>query len=182
MLGYLAAGSDWPIHRLFSDPKIHLARRRAGRRHGIIGLEMQPSRLWVRGEIFGLGLAQVAVCGGLLTVVGLLAGLSGPAAMAAMGFVLSSTAIVMQILGRTRLDSTSAQGQRIVSILLLEDRSSCLSGPGALLAPRTAPNRATRGPLPWIIGAQPPLVAEPVSLLTRRAPSRGHDCRHFCCW
>lgn len=29
-----------------------------------IGLEMRPSRLWaMRGQIFGLGLAQVALCG-----------------------------------------------------------------------------------------------------------------------
>ena len=88
----------------------------------IIGLEMQPSRLWkLRGEIFGLGVAQVLACGALLTGVGLLAGLSAPAAfMAAMGFVLSSTAIVMQILAE-RDETASAQGQRIVSILLLED-------------------------------------------------------------
>ncbi|MGE8636906.1 MAG: cation:proton antiporter, partial [Achromobacter piechaudii] len=69
----------------------------------------------------------------------LLAGLSGPAAfMAAMGFVLSSTAIVMQILGE-RDESTSAQGQRIVSILLLEDLAIVpLLALVALLAPASA--------------------------------------------
>ena len=37
----------------------------------VIGLEMQPSRLWsLRREIFGLGVAQVATCGALLTRVG----------------------------------------------------------------------------------------------------------------
>ena len=43
----------------------------------IIGLEMRPTRLWsLRKEIFGLGAAQVAVCGLLLTLTGLALGLS----------------------------------------------------------------------------------------------------------
>ena len=128
VLGYLAAGlAIGPFGiGFFSDPKsiLHVAELGVVMFLFIIGLEMQPSRLWkLRGEIFGLGVAQVVTCGALLTVVGLLAGLSGPAAfMAAMGFVLSSTAIVMQILGE-RGDSATGQGQRIVSILLLEDLS-----------------------------------------------------------
>ncbi|KAG0920748.1 hypothetical protein G6F31_020594 [Rhizopus arrhizus] len=108
---------------------------------------MQPSRLWkLRGEIFGLGVAQVLTCGALLTGVGLLAGLSGPAAfMAAMGFVLSSTAIVMQILGE-RGDSATGQGQRIVSILLLEDLAIVpLLALVALLAPAGGAERGD----PW---------------------------------
>ena len=81
-------------------------------------------------------MAQVLACGALLTGVGLLAGLSAPAAfMAAMGFVLSSTAIVMQILAE-RDETASAQGQRIVSILLLEDLAIVpLLALAALLAP-----------------------------------------------
>ena len=55
--------------------------------------------------------------------------------MAAMGFVLSSTAIVMQILAE-RDETASAQGQRIVSILLLEDLAIVpLLALAALLAP-----------------------------------------------
>ncbi|CAB3915471.1 monovalent cation:proton antiporter-2 (CPA2) family protein [Achromobacter piechaudii] len=144
VLGYLAAGLAIGPFGLgfFSDPKsiLHVAELGVVMFLFIIGLEMQPSRLWkLRGEIFGLGVAQVVACGGLLTLVGLLAGLSGPAAfMAAMGFVLSSTAIVMQILGE-RDESTSAQGQRIVSILLLEDLAIVpLLALVALLAPASA--------------------------------------------
>ena len=101
VLGIWRPAGDRPVrHRLFSDPKsiLHVAELGVVMFLFIIGLEMQPSRLWkLRGEIFGLGVAQVP-CGALLTGVGLLAGLSAPAAfMAAMGFVLSSTAIVMQI-------------------------------------------------------------------------------------
>ncbi len=88
----------------------------------IIGLEMQPSRLWaLRRAIFGLGLAQVAVCGALLTGFGVLVGLAPAAAfIAAMGFVLTSTATVMQLLEERGTTSTPA-GQLVVSILLLED-------------------------------------------------------------
>src|SRR3546814_4771550 len=88
----------------------------------IIGLEMRPSHLWaLRGEIFGLGSLQVLVCGLLLTGVGMAFGF--PLAVSficAMGFVLTSTAIVMQVLGE-RGDIATPRGQKIVSILLLED-------------------------------------------------------------
>ena len=88
----------------------------------IIGLEMQPSRLWnLRREIFGLGAMQVGVCALLLTLVGVLGGF--PVAVsfvAGAGFVLTSTAIVMQIL-EERGDVSTPKGQRMVSILLFED-------------------------------------------------------------
>jgi glutathione-regulated potassium-efflux system protein KefB len=66
----------------------------------MIGLEMQPSRLWsLRREIFGLGAAQVVTAGALVSGAGVLAGLSPALAfVGGMGFVLSSTAIVMQLL------------------------------------------------------------------------------------
>ena len=126
VLGYLAAGlAIGPFGlRLFSDPQaiLHVAELGVVMFLFLIGLEMQPSRLWsLRGEIFGLGVAQVGACGALLTCAGVLGGLSPAVAfIAAMGFVLSSTAIVMQIL-EERGDVSSPRGQRIVSILLLED-------------------------------------------------------------
>jgi Kef-type K+ transport system membrane component KefB/voltage-gated potassium channel Kch len=88
----------------------------------IIGLEMQPSRLWaMRRDIFGLGLAQVLLSMGLLSLVGLALGYPfAPALIAGTGFVLTSTAIVMQML-EERGDISAPKGQRIVSILLLED-------------------------------------------------------------
>ena len=64
---------------------------------------------------------QVIVCGGLLTGVGMAFGLPKPVAfVAGMGFVLTSTAVVLQILDERGETSTPA-GQRVVSILLLED-------------------------------------------------------------
>jgi glutathione-regulated potassium-efflux system protein KefB len=155
VLGYLAAGlAIGPFGMgFFSDPKsiLHVAELGVVMFLFIIGLEMQPSRLWkLRGEIFGLGVAQVAACGALLTGVGLLAGLSGPAAfMAAMGFVLSSTAIVMQILAE-RGETASAQGQRIVSILLLEDLAIV---PLLALASLLAPAGGAEHGDPWLQAA-----------------------------
>ncbi len=126
VLGYLAAGlviGPYGIG-LFSNPQaiLHVAEIGVVMFLFVIGLEMRPSHLWdLRGEIFGLGVAQVAVCGALLTGVGVLAGLAPLVAfLAAMGFVLSSTAIVMQVLDE-RGDISTPGGQRIVSILLLED-------------------------------------------------------------
>ena len=126
VLGYLAAGLAIGPFGLgfFSEAAtiLHVAELGVVMFLFVIGLEMQPTRLWkLRREIFGLGLMQVVVCGALLTLVGLVAGLKPPVAfIAAMGFVLSSTAIVMQLLDE-RGDTSTPRGQRMVSILLLED-------------------------------------------------------------
>jgi len=126
VLGYLTAGviiGPFGL-RLFTDPQaiLHVAELGVVMFLFVIGLEMQPSRLWsLRGNIFGLGAAQVLTCGALLTALGLAAGLAPAIAfIAAMGFVLTSTAIVMQILEERGVTSTE-RGQRMVSILLLED-------------------------------------------------------------
>lgn len=126
VLGYLAAGlAIGPFGLgLFAEPQaiLHVAELGVVMFLFIIGLEMQPSRLWnLRREIFGLGAAQVIVCGALLTGVGLFFGLALPIAfVAAMGFTLSSTAIGMQIL-EERGEVTGPCGRRVVSILLLQD-------------------------------------------------------------
>ncbi len=141
VLGYLAAGlAIGPFGLgLFSDSGAILQVAELGvvMFLFVIGLEMQPSKLWnLRGQIFGLGLTQVVLCGALLTGAGVLYGFSPVVALiAAMGFVLSSTAIVMQILNERRETSTEA-GQRVVSILLLEDLTIVpLLALVALLAP-----------------------------------------------
>lgn len=74
----------------------------------VIGLEMQPSHLWsLRREIFGLGTLQIIICALALTGVGLLFGFTWQVAfIGAAGFVLTSTAIVMQLLGDRGFDST----------------------------------------------------------------------------
>ncbi|GGE53430.1 potassium efflux system protein [Agaricicola taiwanensis] len=128
VLGYFSAGiviGPFGLG-LFSDPEtiLHTAELGVIMLLFIIGLEMQPVKLWhLRREIFGLGAAQVVFCGALLTLAGVAAGLSTPVALVAgMGFVLSSTAVVMQMLDEWGETSTPL-GQRAVSILLLEDLS-----------------------------------------------------------
>jgi glutathione-regulated potassium-efflux system protein KefB len=126
VLGYLAAGlAIGPFGlRLFTDAAtlLHIAELGVVLFLFIIGLEMRPAKLWkLRRQIFGLGAAQVLLCGALLTPLGLAAGLPpAAAAVAAMGFVLSSTAVIMQMLDEAG-ETASPQGQKAVSILLLED-------------------------------------------------------------
>ncbi len=126
VLGYLAAGlAVGPFGLgLISSPEtlLHTAELGVVMFLFIIGLEMRPAKLWIlRRQIFGLGVAQVATCGILLTLVAMAAGVSFPVAVVgAMGFVLSSTAVIMQLL-QEQGETTSAEGQRSISILLLED-------------------------------------------------------------
>lgn len=126
VLGYLAAGlAIGPFGAgLFSDPMtiLHVAELGVVMFLFLIGLEMQPSRLWaMRRDIFGLGLTQVLVSMALLSLVGLALGYPFAVSLVAgTGFVLTSTAIVMQMLAE-RGDLTAPKGQRMVSILLLED-------------------------------------------------------------
>lgn len=127
VLGYLAAGlAIGPFgFRVFTDPQaiLHVAELGVVMFLFIIGLEMKPSHLWaMRQRIFGLGSLQVLVCGALLTAVGVWGfGASlAVAFVAGMGFVLTSTAIVMQLLTE-RGDIAQPAGQRMVAILLFED-------------------------------------------------------------
>jgi glutathione-regulated potassium-efflux system protein KefB len=126
VLGYLAAGlAIGPFGLgLFNDPQtiLHTAELGVVMFLFIIGLEMRPSHLWsLRRDIFGLGSLQVVLCGLLLTGVGVAFGFSLPVSfVSAMGFVLTSTAIVMQLLGE-RGDLAAPRGQKIVAILLFED-------------------------------------------------------------
>ena len=126
VLGYLAAGlAIGPFGlALFSDAQtiLHVAELGVVMFLFIIGLEMQPSRLWaMRGEIFGLGAAQVGGAIALLICVGLALGYPVAASfVAGTGFVLTSTAIVMQMLDERRAMG-QPKGRRIIAILLLED-------------------------------------------------------------
>lgn len=128
VLGYLAAGlAVGPFGlKIVSDPQaiLHAAELGVVLFLFIIGLEMEPQRLWaMRKQIFGLGVLQVVTCGALLTVAGIILGFSPAVAFVfGMGFVLTSTAIVMQVL-EERGELATEPGQKIVAILLLEDLS-----------------------------------------------------------
>ena len=91
----------------------------------IVGLELHPSRLWrLRKDIFGLGLAQVVICGLLLSLFIHLALGVTPFASLAIGLplALSSTAQVLPML-RADGDLNTPQGERAFSILLFQDLS-----------------------------------------------------------
>ena len=126
VLGYLAAGAAiGPFGlALFREPEtiLHVAEFGVVIFLFLIGLEMRPKRLWgMRNEIFGLGAAQVGLAGLALTLVAMAAGAPAPVAfVGAMGFVMSSTAVIVQML-EERGDLPTPQGQRAVSILLFED-------------------------------------------------------------
>ena len=89
----------------------------------IVGLELQPRRLWrLRKDIFGLGLAQVVLCGLTISLfLNLAVGFSIKAALAiGLPLALSSTA---QVLPQLRADNelNTPQGERTFSILLFQD-------------------------------------------------------------
>ena len=91
----------------------------------IVGLELHPSRLWrLRKDILGLGLAQVVICGLLLSLF--IHGVLGVTAFAALALglplALSSTAQVLPML-RADGDLNTPQGERAFSILLFQDLS-----------------------------------------------------------
>ena len=91
----------------------------------IVGLELHPSRLWrLRKDIFGLGLAQVVLCGLALSLFIHLALGVTPAAALAIGLPLglSSTAQVLPML-RSDNELNTPAGERAFSILLFQDLS-----------------------------------------------------------
>ncbi len=127
VLGYLAAGIiiGPSLLGLVGDP----ARMLQFSEFGIvlllfvIGLELQPSRLWaLRRDIFGLGAAQVILCGVALTgLIMALTSLTWQAALVVgLPLGLSSTALVMQLLNERNIAGT-AFGERSFAMLLFQD-------------------------------------------------------------
>ena len=158
VLGYLAAGLAIGPYGLAvvtdSHSIIHIAEFGVVMFLFVIGLEMKPSHLWgLRRQIFGLGSLQVVISAILLTMVGVLFGASWAVSfVCASGFVLTSTAIVMQVLGE-RQELASPRGQRIVSILLFEDLLIVpLLAIVEFLAPATPESAAHATPLWQTIG------------------------------
>ncbi|MEM7497826.1 MAG: monovalent cation:proton antiporter-2 (CPA2) family protein [Pseudomonadota bacterium] len=129
VLGYLAAGAVVGPHALglIGDVESvsHAAEFGVVLLLFVIGLELQPRRLWrLRMEIFGLGLAQVVATSMLLA--GTLWFLSpvgwAPAVAIGAALALSSTAFAVQIM-RDRGELTTPHGDRAFAILLFQDLS-----------------------------------------------------------
>jgi monovalent cation:proton antiporter-2 (CPA2) family protein len=126
VLGYLVAGvvigpwclkliTDVPTILQFSEIGVVLLLF-------IIGLELQPSRLWVmRQTVFGMGTLQVLVTSLLLAAGAYWLGLGlVPALVAGFGLSLSSTAFVLQMLGEKKQLALS-HGRAAFGILLFQD-------------------------------------------------------------
>jgi len=126
-LGYIVAGSliGPSVLGFFRDPQAVQSVSEVGISLllFIVGLELQPSRLWrLRKDIFGLGLAQVVLCGlALSALLYVSLGLSPEASLAiGLPLALSSTAQVLPML-RAESELNTPQGERAFSILLFQD-------------------------------------------------------------
>src|ERR1700678_1873209 len=156
VLGYLAAGIIIGPSCLGLISKVdateHIAEFGIVLLMFVIGLELQPSRLWVmRKPIFGLGLAQV-----LVTTLGV-----GSAAyfgfdqtwqsalVIGFGLSMSSTALVLQLLAE-RGQLNSQYGRSAFSILLFQDIAVL---PALALLPLLGGVAAVRsaGPAGWLV-------------------------------
>jgi monovalent cation:proton antiporter-2 (CPA2) family protein len=114
----------------------------------LIGLELRPRRLWImRRSVFGLGSAQVIVSAACLAGVAIIAGVPAPGAVVlGFGLALSSTAIVLPLLGERDLLTTPA-GRDAFAVLLFQDLAFI---PLVALVPLLAGRHAVTGALPWV--------------------------------
>ena len=128
VLGYLAAGiaiGPWGLGFVKNIESImHFSEFGVVLLLFIIGLELQPSRLWtLRRVVFGLGSAQVGLSMLVLGAIGLAFGLPLSAALVAgFGLAMSSTAFVLQMLAEKN-ELSSRHGRASFAILLFQDLS-----------------------------------------------------------
>lgn len=126
VIGYLVAGVliGPSVLGLISDPItiLHFAEFGVVMMLFLIGLELQPRKLWaMRGKLIGLGGSQVALTTLTLTGVAIVCGLSlGESLAVGMALSLSSTAIALQILQHRRL-MAEPEGESGFSVLLFQD-------------------------------------------------------------
>jgi len=126
VLGYLVAGAiigPWGLAVITNiDDILHFAEFGVVLLLFLIGLELEPKRLWaMRRGILGMGGAQVFLTTFLLCLVGIGLGLSWSSALiVAMALSLSSTAIALQLLNEKNLLATQT-GKSAFSVLLFQD-------------------------------------------------------------
>jgi glutathione-regulated potassium-efflux system ancillary protein KefC len=126
IIGYLVAGiviGPWGLGLIANVQDIlHFAEFGVVLMLFLVGLELQPRRLWsLRRPIFGWGSAQVLACALAIGAAALALGVAWrTAVVAGLGLALSSTAIALQVLAERNLMRTSS-GQAGFSILLFQD-------------------------------------------------------------
>ncbi|MFO0664083.1 MAG: monovalent cation:proton antiporter-2 (CPA2) family protein [Polyangiaceae bacterium] len=164
VLGYLAAGAFIGptglglIHEV--QGTLHVAELGVVLLLFLIGLELQPSRLWsMRAAVFGLGGAQVAVSVAVMTGLAMVMRIPFAAALSiGIALAMSSTAFATQILGEKR-EMATAHGKAAFGILLFQDVAAI---PALALVPLlgASESHSTRSPL-----VQVAIVAGVITLL-----------------
>ena len=155
VLGYLAAGAligPWGLGLIAdADATLNFAEMGVVLLLFLIGLELEPSRLWaLRHPVFGMGGAQVVVTGIALTGVAVWLNLSWQAAtVVGLGLAMSSTAIVLAWLGE-RGQLSSPSGRLAFAILLFQDVAVI---PLIALLPLLSPDR-TGHESGWVLAAK----------------------------
>lgn len=126
VLGYLLAGMA--ISPLLRALKVDVDALQVFAEFGVVmmlfvvGLELEPKRLWaMRGKLIGLGGGQVVLTTLVIMAIALVSGNAWQTALAiGMVLALSSTAIVVQTLNEKRL-LRSEGGEASFSVLLVQD-------------------------------------------------------------
>jgi transporter, monovalent cation:proton antiporter-2 (CPA2) family len=126
VLGYLLAGcliGPWGL-KLITDVEsiLHFAEIGVVLMLFIIGLELDPKRLWaMRRMVFGGGALQMLACGAAIAAFCAALGLNWTAALlVGLTLSLSSTAIAMQAMNERNMTST-AVGRSSFAVLLFQD-------------------------------------------------------------
>jgi glutathione-regulated potassium-efflux system ancillary protein KefC len=162
IIGYLAAGfaiGPWGL-RLVTDPSqiVDLAEFGVVLMLFLIGLELEPKRLWsMRRPIFGWGGAQLLGSLALIALIGWaclgFAAAAWPlAVVAGSALAMSSTAIGLATLNERNILQTTV-GQSVLSVSLFQDIAAI---PLLALIPLMAPDRVAGADAghPWITAAR----------------------------
>lgn len=126
VLGYLAAGAlvgPWVLG-LYGDPQqlFHIGELGIVLLFFVIGLELQPRRLWLmRKSILGLGGAQMLLCALPIAGFALLSGMqSSTAVLVGLALAFSSTPFALQLLSE-RGQLGAQHGRESFAVLLFQD-------------------------------------------------------------
>lgn len=180
VLGFLAAGVVIGPHGLGvidnPDSLLHFSEFGVVLLLFVIGLELEPRRLWeLRRSVFGGGSAQWFISGLLLALAAWLWGQPLATAMViGLSLALSSTAFALQVLNE-RNELATPHGRQAFAILLLQDLAVV---PLLALIPLLAPSAADTTPvwpgllfLAFLVGAGRYLLRPALRLVARaRSP------------
>lgn len=159
VLGYLAAGMLIGPSGMgmvgASESTLHFAEFGVVLLLFLIGLELDPARLWtLRHTVFGLGGAQVGITGAALSLIAMACGLGWETALVVgFGLALSSTALVIASLSE-RGQLLTRHGRESFAVLLFQDLAVI---PALALLPLLAATPAPGG-AHWMTAAKGVLV------------------------